>query len=130
MNFVIVTNKDYEFFIDELVNAFPEIREEVLDEDSIGSIHMQVGDFTRFTQHAIDTNNVPVALKCFQFVDDIISKVSDRVKDALEISWVFHLSFIRNENLYKQFPSALKEFRVKWKDKEAEYSKRRWENKS
>jgi len=124
MNFIIVTNKDYEFFINELVDAFSEMRERVLHEDSVGLIHVQVGCFTRFTQDAIDSNNIPVALKCFQFVEDVIDRVSDRVKEALEISWVFHLSFIRNEDLYKQFPSSLREIRTKWLNKEAEYVKK------
>jgi len=108
-----VEKKDEKAFIEELVNTFPEIKEEVLDEDWAGLIHLQVGDFMRFTQKAIDSNDASTALKCFQFVDENINKVGSKVENALVISWVFHLNFNRNENLHSQFPSALKEIRVK-----------------
>ena len=120
MNFVWVTGPD-ESFINELVSTFPEIREYVLNEDNNGLIHIQVGDFTIFTQKAIDDNNVPLALKCFKFVEEVINKVKPKTKDALIISWIFHLYFGRNESLYAQFPPGLKEIRNKLEEKEAEY---------
>jgi hypothetical protein len=104
---------DDKTFLNELVNAFPEIREDVYDKDWMGLISLQVGCFKRYTQKAIDTNNIPVALKCFQFVEEIINKVEFDIENALVISWISHLSFTKNENLYSQFPPDLKEIFIK-----------------
>jgi len=82
-------------------------------------IHIQVGCLTLFTQKAIDDNNIPLVLRCFQFVYDNIDIVSSEIENALVISWVFHLTFVRNPELYDLFPPKLKELRVKLEE---------WEN--
>ena len=105
-----------EHFIEELVNTFPEIKEDVLDEDRIGLIHLQVACFTRFTQKAIDINDVTVALRCFQFVQWQITKVEHGVENALVISWMIRLNFTKNKNLYEKFPSAFKDICAKFED--------------
>ena len=38
----------------------------------------------------------------------LLTKLNQKIKLALEVSWVFHLSFINNEKLYEKFPSDLK----------------------
>ena len=76
--FILITKKGDESFINELVTTFSEIKDEVLDEDWTGLIHVQVGCFTRFTQKAIDGNDLSVALKCFKFVENVIDEVESK----------------------------------------------------
>jgi len=116
MNFNIETNKDYEFFIDELISTFPKIREEVLDEDWIGLIHLQVGCFTRYTQKAIDDNNISAALNCFQFVEERLNKVQFEIENALVISWMTKLDFTKNERLYNLISPDFKYLRKTFED--------------
>ena len=114
--------KNSEIFIDELIKAFPEIKDEVLDEDWIDLIHIQVGCLTRYTQKAIDDDNIEVALKCFQFVNNILNQVEFKIENSLVISWVFHLTFHKNMELYKLFPIKLKELKIKFEELEKDYT--------
>jgi len=102
---------DDNLFITGLVNTFPNLKEELSDEFCADLIHLQVAIFARFTQKAIDSNNIPAALKCFEFVEQIIDNINDSIKNALIISWVIHLTFIRNENMYARFPADFKAIR-------------------
>jgi hypothetical protein len=113
--------KDSRTFINELITAFPEIKDEVLDEDWIGLIHLQISCLTRYTQKAIEANDVSKALKCFEFVNSIIDQVSFKIENALVVSWVFHLTFQNNTELYKLFPIKLKELKIKFEQWEKDY---------
>jgi hypothetical protein len=129
MNFILLPKEDETAFINELVNTFPEIKKDVLDEDWVGLIHLQVGCFTRYTQRAIDINNISVAMKCFKFVEDIINKVEFNIENALVLSWISHLNFNKNETLYAQFPSELKQIRIKLEEHYANASENKKLNK-
>jgi len=101
--------KDKKAFINELINTFPEIRDEVLDEDCIDIISLQIGCFRRFTQKAIDINDIVKVLKCFQFIDENIEKVGFNIENSLTISWLGKLNFDKNKNAYAHLSSALKD---------------------
>ncbi len=101
-------------FIGDLVSTFPEIKEEVFDEDWVGLIHLQVSCFTRYTQKAIDNDDILLALKCFEFVENNLNKVKSNVNNALVISWIFHLNFNNNEQLFLSFPEELKQIYLKY----------------
>lgn len=109
-------------FISDLINNFPEIKEEVLDEDWLNLISLQIGCFRRFTQKAIDNNSIALITKCFQFVDDNIDIVEFNVEKSLVISWLGKLNFENNKNAYQLLSSKLKELYVKLQKYYAESS--------
>ncbi|KQM75258.1 hypothetical protein ASE74_20785 [Pedobacter sp. Leaf216] len=88
-------------FIKILINAFPEIKEDVLDEDNDGLITLQIGYFKRFAQKAIDENNSGKIKKCFKFIDDTIGKVDSRLENAIYLSFLRKLDFDKNPNAKK-----------------------------
>ncbi|MBB6273363.1 hypothetical protein HDF26_003823 [Pedobacter cryoconitis] len=87
-----------EEFITTLVSVFPEIKEDILDEDIDGLITLQIGCFRKFTQEAIDGNDLPVIKKCFQFINDNIGEVEYRVENAIYLSFLNKLNFDKNPN--------------------------------
>jgi len=99
-------------FLEQLVSAFPQIKEEVYDEDSDGLISLQVGCLTRYTIKAINDNKVSTALKCFRFVEQMLDKVNSNIESALVISLIGHLKFDKNPDLYDSFPKRLKELKA------------------
>lgn len=96
-------------FITQLIIAFPEIKEEVLDEDYRGHITMQVGCFRRLTQHALDNEGDEILIKCFGFVADWIDRVEFRVENSLTITWLGKLNFEKNKNAYSLLSPELQE---------------------
>ena len=106
-------------FIDKLTNTFPEIKEEVMDEDFEGLITLQIGCFMRYTQKAIDTNNEISINNSFQFVLDNLESVNDRIENALYISFLNKLSFTKNISAKSLLPPKL----LAAKNKMDEYDK-------
>jgi hypothetical protein len=99
-------NKDQ--FIDKLISAFPEIKEEVSDEDYMDSIGLQVGCFTRFTQKVIDNNVILLISECFEFVNSYIDIVEFDVENSLSITWLAKLNFDNNKEAYSLLPLKLR----------------------
>jgi hypothetical protein len=97
-------------FITDLINTFPEIKEDILDEDYINLIGLQIACFAWFTQKAININNIALIIKCFQFVDDNIDIVEFDVENSLTVSWLGKLNFDNNKNAYQLLSSKLKGF--------------------
>jgi hypothetical protein len=100
--------KDNDTFINDLVNTFPEIREEVLDEDYSGLITLQIGCFRRYTQNAIDANDLDTVKKCFRFVESNIGAVENKIENALYISYLSHLNILNNSKIKSLLPPNLK----------------------
>jgi tRNA A37 threonylcarbamoyltransferase TsaD len=100
-----ISEKD---FIDMLVNRFPEIKEEVLDEDYEGLLTLQVGCFKRFTQEAIDNNDFQRVSASFEFVNEIGDKVIQKVENALYIFYLGHLTISKGSKVEKMLPDKLK----------------------
>ena len=100
--------KKQEVFLKELIEAFPEIRDEIMDEDYLGLITLQIGCFKRFTQIAIDKNELDVIKKCFLFVDENIEIVEYAVKNALYISYLGHLNIPKKSKANKLLTINLK----------------------
>jgi len=104
--------KDHQTFIDELIVAFPEIKDEVLDEDYLGLTTLQIGCFKRFTQKAIDNNDLILVKKCFDFVDSNIDVVEYNVENSLVISYLGKLNFSNDCEVDKLLTKKLRELRV------------------
>jgi hypothetical protein len=107
-----MTKKTKAEFIEALVTKFPEIKDEVLDEDYDNLVSLQVGCFRRYTQKAIDANDRPTTLKCFHFADNCIDMVEFEVENSLAISWAAKLKFDSHDDLYSLFPAKLKQIRT------------------
>ena len=100
--------KNEEEFLKELIRNFPEIRDEIMDEDYFGLITLQIGCFKRFTQSAIDKKELEIVKKCFLFVDVNIEIVEYAVKNALYISYLGHLNIPKNSKTEKLLTKNLK----------------------
>lgn len=100
-------------FIEELINTFPKIKEEVLDEDWAGLTSLQIECFTEFTQYAIDHDEKNTVLKCFQFVADSLECVEFSIENSLVISWLGKLNFKKNNSYYDLLSPNLKEIYTK-----------------
>lgn len=102
---------DRKEFIATMLETFPEIKDEVLDEDNNGIITLQIGCFKRFTQRAIDENNLEIVQKCFQFIDDTIEKAGgkskSKVENAIYLSFLAKLNFDNNPNAKKYLSKKL-----------------------
>jgi hypothetical protein len=100
--------KDTTVFINELVNTFPEIRDEVFDEDYEGLTSLQIGCFRRYAQRAIDGNDLDIFERCISFVETNINSVQFEIENSLVISFLGKLDFTKNENAIKLVPDSLK----------------------
>ncbi|MFB9844995.1 DUF7674 family protein [Mucilaginibacter ginsenosidivorans] len=102
---------EYQEFIDQLVNNFPEIKGQVLDEDDVGLITLQMGTFKRFTQKAINENNIQTVKKCFDFISLHNSMVNSRIQNSIGITYLAKLTIRKNSKIEKLLPPELKNIR-------------------
>lgn len=105
----MINKKDEKSFINDLVDSFPEIKEDVLDETFEGLIGLQLGYFRKFTQIAIDANDIETLNRCFRFVDENFENVIFKIENSLVVSYLGHLDFSRNPNAEKILSKKIKE---------------------
>ncbi|MES2809964.1 MAG: hypothetical protein V4619_15140 [Bacteroidota bacterium] len=98
-----------EQFVALITDTFPSLADEILDEDYKGLITLQVGCFTRFTQDAIDENDVKLVTKCFDFVDNIFERVNDRVENSLVITYLGKLKIAKGSTIERLLSKKLKD---------------------
>jgi hypothetical protein len=103
--------KSQETFINELITAFPEIKTQISDEDNLGLISLQIGCFRRFTQKAIDLNDLRTVKKCFDFAGVNVGDVTLPVENSLFISYLGKLNIIQGGEVEKLLSANLKDFR-------------------
>ncbi|SFS87253.1 DUF7674 family protein [Mucilaginibacter polytrichastri] len=87
---------DEENFISQLIGEFPEIKDDILDEDNLGLISLQIISFKVFTQKAIDAEDLKLVKRCFLFVDRVFDAVSPSTNNSLVISYLVKLVFKEN----------------------------------
>lgn len=95
-------------FLEHLVKTFPQISEDVLDEDYEGLLPLQVGFFTRFTQRAIDANDIKLVKRCFEFVDAEIQSANSKVENVLYVTFLGKLFIPEGSSIEKLLPDYLK----------------------
>lgn len=100
--------KSKEEFIQDLVDLFPEIKDEIKEEDDPGIITLQIGCFRHFTQEAIDNRDFDTLMKCYGFVERNIALLEYKMENTLYISWLGKLDFQRNQQAEKSLPVKLK----------------------
>jgi hypothetical protein len=81
---------------DELLNfmaeQFPEIEEELFDEDYVGLIHLQMGVLTRYTNNSIEKARFDEVQRIFDFFSIVIDKVDLTIENAFYVSFLEHLN--------------------------------------
>jgi hypothetical protein len=99
--------KNTKTFIAELVASFPEIIDDVLDENNLGFISLQIGCFRRFTQEAINGYDLNTVKKCIAFADANFETTEWEVTNSLSISFVGKLDFSKNRSAEKLLTDKL-----------------------
>ena len=98
-------------FTPALIEAFPELREEVEDEVFSGLLHLEMACFARHTQAAIDAMDDERLGKCYEFADRFFRAADDELKNAFYVSYLENLSFGRpgGETAKSLMPPTLRE---------------------
>ena len=99
--------KSIDNFINDLINTFPEIKEEVLDEDYEGLITLQIGCFMRFINNAINANDLVLFKKCMDFIAQNINIVDKRIENSLVISCLGKLKIPKGSQIEGLIPKEL-----------------------
>jgi hypothetical protein len=89
-------------FLQLLADSFPEIAEEVLDEDYIGLIHLQVGAMARYANRLIQAGRFDVLKKLFDFFHHTVTKVDSNTENALYVSFLEHVDMAGESEKAKQ----------------------------
>jgi len=98
---------DDKTFIEKLVKDFPEIKDEILDEDNLDSTSLQIFCFRAFTQDAIDNDDIELVKRCLLFVNDVFYKVDFKIQNSLCISYLVKLRFQKGSRIEKIVPQKL-----------------------
>ncbi len=93
--------KDQDLFIKELIDLFPSLEEELLDEDYRASITFQMGSFKRFMQEAIAKNDGDKFDAMVDFLRKNLPLVEKRVQNAIYLNFFGKLDFSENLDLRK-----------------------------
>ena len=118
MNFKIVKP---EITRDELLKLlaeqFPEIEEELLDEDYSGLIHLQIGLLANYANENIEKARFDELQRIFDFFSDVVDKVDSTTENAFFVSFLEHLNMDGNtekaKHALKLLPSRfLQEYRT------------------
>jgi hypothetical protein len=72
---------------------FPTLVDELHDEVIEGLLHLQMGEFARFTQTAIDIGDKEAWEKIANVFLELWSNCDDSVTNALNVSFLEHLNF-------------------------------------
>ncbi|WP_433902810.1 DUF7674 family protein [Sphingobacterium puteale] len=99
--------KGKNLFINELVELFPSLEEELLDEDNSDSITFQMGTFRRFMQAAIDENDRSKFNSMVYFLTKNLPLVDKRIQNAIYINFLGKLDFSKNPSLRKLLGGSL-----------------------
>jgi hypothetical protein len=92
VNFTIVqpSISQIEFF-QLLVKHFPEIAEDVFDEDYNGLVHLQIGCMARYASELIRHGKFDFLKQLFDFFQTTVEKVDSSTENALYVSFLEHV---------------------------------------
>lgn len=103
---------------------FPEMSDEIHDESIEGLIHLQIGEFSRFAQAAIDRCDRELWRKVVDAFMELWKDCDEVVRNALNVSFLEHLKFtdgkVGREWAFHAMPKAM---RVAWQEMD-QYNKR------
>ena len=92
---------EYDDFIKLLTENFPEIKEEIIDEDYDGLLSLQIGVFRTFTQNAINKGDTSQIDRCFKFINSLLGNVEHKVENSIYMSYFSKLDFEANPTVKK-----------------------------
>jgi hypothetical protein len=72
-----------------VLDEFPILREDF--EEWHDLVHLQVGEFQRFTQAAIEARSFDVVSKCFEIANAALIQGNDGLRNAICVSYLEHL---------------------------------------
>jgi hypothetical protein len=91
-NFIIVKPMlSQETFLQSLVEQFPELASDVLDEDYAGLIHIQMGCMARYANQLIKQARFDALERLFSFFQNTVDKVDSSTENALYVSFLEHV---------------------------------------
>lgn len=99
--------KDQDLFINELIDLFPSLEEELSDEDYRASIIFQMGCFKRFIQEVIAKNDGDKFDAMVGFLTKNLPLVDKRIQNAIYLSFLGKLNFSENPNFKKRLGQDL-----------------------
>ena len=99
-------------FLNKLIQCFPDMKEEILDDDYNGLFSLQVGVFRDITQKAIDTHDLENVEKYTQFILDNFDDFDDDVNNSIVLSYIQKLNFkdYKTPSFFMNFQKELKEY--------------------
>ena len=99
-------------FLDKLIQCFPDMKEEILDDDYNELFSLQVGVFRDITQKAIDTHDLENVEKYTQFILDNFDNFDDDVNNSIVLSYIQKLNFkdYKTPSFFMNFQKELKEY--------------------
>lgn len=92
---------EYDDFVKLLAENFPEIKEEILNEDYEGLLSLQIGVFRAFTQNAINNGDTLQIDRCFKFINSLLGSVDEKVENSIYMSYFRKLDFEKNSTVKK-----------------------------
>ncbi|WCT10771.1 DUF7674 family protein [Mucilaginibacter jinjuensis] len=93
-----------ESFVFQLITEFPELKEDILDEELTS---LQIMSFRAFTQKAIDVNDLELVKRCLTFVDGVLDAVDPEINNSLYLSYLGKLNFKNNSHALNLLPVKL-----------------------
>ncbi|WP_448825687.1 DUF7674 family protein [Capnocytophaga bilenii] len=99
-------------FLNKLIECFPDMKEEILDDDYNGLFSLQIGVFRDITQKAIDTHDLENVEKYTQFILDNFDDFDDDVNNSIVLSYIQKLNFkdYKIPSFFMNFQKELKEY--------------------
>jgi hypothetical protein len=83
---MIMNEADFEKLV---LSGFPDLREDF--EEWEGLIHLQVSDFRRFTQAAIEAGSFEMVSRCFEIANAALVQGNESLRNAIYVSYLEHL---------------------------------------
>jgi hypothetical protein len=109
-----------------ILSEFPSLREDL--EEWEGLIHLQVSEFKRFTQCAIEEQSFEVVSKCFQIATSALLEGDKSLRNAIYVSYLEHLDFRSDagKRAAQLMPRELKQGRDDILDYDEQLLGRKW----
>ena len=81
-------------FVQLVLAEFPQLHEEFAEAE--GSLHVEMGTFSRFAQKAIEHNDLDTLRRCYGLLAGIMKTAPSEVENAIYVSFLEHLDFERS----------------------------------
>lgn len=80
-------------FLTGLIEQFPGLEADLLDEDYSFSIHLQVGCWATYANHCVAAGQLEEVRKALNYFQQTVGRVDPATENALYVSFLEHLEF-------------------------------------